>query len=103
MAQRFEFHNKLVEALGSRNVYFQPPESVQLTYPCIVYERSRADSKFGDNANWMYTPRYSVTLISRNPDEPVLDALAAMPMSTFERHFVAHNLHHDVFNIYQGV
>ncbi len=85
MAQRLEFHNKLVEALGSRNVYFQPPESVQLTYPCIVYERSRADSKFGDNANWMYTPRYSVTLISRNPDEPVLDALAAMPMSTFSQ------------------
>jgi len=57
MAQRLEFHQKLVEALGSRNVYFQPPESVQLTYPCIVYERSRADSKFGDNTNWMYTPR----------------------------------------------
>lgn len=103
MAQRLEFHKQLVEALGSRNVYFQPPESVQLTYPCIVYERSRADSKFGDNTNWMYTPRYSVTLISRNPDEPVLDVLADMPMSTFERHFVSHNLHHDVFNIYQGV
>ena len=26
----------LIELLGSNNVYFQPPESIKIDYPCIV-------------------------------------------------------------------
>lgn len=34
-----------------KNVYFQPPESVKLLYPCIVYKRSAGDTRFADNKN----------------------------------------------------
>ena len=40
MKTRYELHEFLCEILGSRNVYFQPPESVKMKYPAIVYERT---------------------------------------------------------------
>lgn len=82
------------------NVYFQPPANVQMTYPAIVYERGRADSKFADDGPYSVTKQYSVTLISRNPDETIFEALAALPMCGHERFYVVENLNHDVFNIY---
>lgn len=82
------------------NVYFQPPANVQMIYPAIVYERSRADVKFADNRPYSNTKQYSLTLISRNPDESIFEALAALPMCAHERFFVVDNLNHDVFNIY---
>jgi hypothetical protein len=82
------------------NVYFQPPANVQMIYPAIVYERGRADSKFADDRPYSVTKQYSVTLISRNPDETIFEALAALPMCGHERFFVVENLNHDVFNIY---
>lgn len=81
-------------------VYFQPPANVQIEYPAIVYERDRGDSKFADNHPYTVTQRYSMTLISRNPDESIFGALAALPMCVHERFFVADNLNHDVFSIY---
>ena len=40
MDRRLLFHEVLCEVLGSRNVYFQPPESVKMCYPAIVYARN---------------------------------------------------------------
>lgn len=82
------------------HVYFQPPANVQMSYPAIVYERGRANTKFADNKPYDITKQYSLTLISRNPDESIFEALAALPMCAHERFFVVDNLNHDVFNIY---
>ena len=38
MAPRLDLQKLLVELLGSDNVYFQPPPSVQMNYPAIVYK-----------------------------------------------------------------
>jgi hypothetical protein len=82
------------------NVYFQPPANVQMIYPAIVYERDRADIKNADDIPYSVIKRYSLTLISRNPDETIFEALAALQMCRHERFFVVDNLNHDVFNIY---
>jgi hypothetical protein len=82
------------------NVYFQPPSNVQITYPAIVYTRDRADTKHGDNLPYSVTKKYSVSLIARNPDESIFEALAALPMCTHERFFVVDNLNHDIFFMY---
>ena len=37
MASRLDLQTFLEEILESRNVYFQPPESVKMKYPAIVY------------------------------------------------------------------
>lgn len=86
--------------LGSTNVYFQPPASVRMHYPAIVYERDAATTRFADNRPYRHTKRYSVKHIGLDPNSPVPDKLAHLPMSVFERHYTADNLHHDVYNIY---
>lgn len=82
------------------NVYFQPPSDVQIVHPAIVYERDRADTKFADDIPYNVTAKYAVTLITRNPDDAVWAAIAALPTCAHERYFAAENLNHDVFNLY---
>lgn len=100
MAPRLELHQILVDLLGSSNVYFQPPASVKMVYPAIVYSRDSADSEFASNKLYLYHKRYQVTVIDRNPDSHIPDKVARLPLSSFSRHFAADNLNHDVFSIY---
>lgn len=97
---RLRLQSLLESVLGSENVYFQPPPTLQMAYPCIVYKRDYAVTEFADDNPYRYTKRYQVTCIDRNPDSDIPDKLARVRMSTFNRHYVANNLNHDVFNIY---
>lgn len=97
---RLELDDILREIVGSGKVYFDPPESVKMSYPCIVYERTDADTKYADNCPYHYTKAYQVTVIDRNPDSNLPDKVAQLPMCRFARHFTADNLNHDVFIIY---
>ena len=94
---RSDFHNRL-EKLGCR-AYFQPPSNVSMGYPCIVYELDRIGKKRADNGVYLKTRRYQVKLITKNPDDPMVDALASMVHSEFERHYTIDTLNHFVFNI----
>jgi hypothetical protein len=71
-----------------------------MAYPAIVYERDRANSRFADDNPYTVTKQYSMKLITKNPDDAIFEALAALPMCAHERFFVVDNLNHDVFNIY---
>lgn len=86
--------------LGSSNVYFQPPNNLQMQYPCIIYQRDYAYTEFADNGPYRYCKRYQVTVIDRDPDSLIPDKIANLPMSTFNRFFATDNLNHDVFNVY---
>lgn len=90
---------ELLETLTPK-VYFQPPANVQMEYPCIVYARDYADTRFADNSPYRHTKRYQVTVIDRDPDSDVPDKVAALPLCRFDRAFVADNLNHDVFRLF---
>lgn len=98
MAPRPELQQLLTSICD--NVYFQPPASLQMEYPAIVYERDTSKTMFADNAPYKFDLKYQMTLISRNPEETILKALAALPMCLHERFYVSDNLNHDVFVIY---
>lgn len=100
MGQRSTLHDLLVNTLGSSNVYFQAPPNLQMQYPCIVYKRERVSTKFANNGLYRYLKRYQITVIDRDPDSLIPDAVAALPLCSFDRFFVANGLNHDVFNIY---
>ena len=100
MGQRSDLHSLLVSLLGSEAVYFQPPENLKMTYPCIIYRRNRVETSFADNNPYSLTKRYQVMVVDRNPDSDIPDKIAQLPMTIFDRHYVAENLNHDVFNIY---
>lgn len=100
MAPRVDLQTLLEQILGSGNVYFQPPSNISMKYDCIVYKRSRIETNFADNKPYGHKKRYEVTLISRNPDNAVVDQIAALPQCSHDRFFTADNLNHDVFTLY---
>lgn len=85
---------------GEACVYFQPPESIKMRYPCIVYERNSGSNRFADNAPYISVWGYTVTVIDKNPDSKIPEKIAELPMCRIGRHFVADNLNHDVFELY---
>lgn len=100
MGNRLELQALLESVLGSRNVYFQPPESIKLNYPCIVYSRSRGLTDFADDLPYRRSVGYKVTIIDRDPDSLIPEKVATLPRSSFSTHFKADNLNHDVYNVY---
>lgn len=100
MSRRTDLQTILAAIPGVVKVYFQPPESVKLLYPCIVYSRDDIDSIFANNRSYKQHTRYSVTVIDKNPDSTIPGAVANLPMCSFGRHFISDNLNHDVFNLY---
>lgn len=100
MEKRHQLQLILEAVLGSRNVYFQPPEALKMVYPCIRYERDNANSVFANNAPYRHTKRYQVTVIDRDPDSAIPDRVAALPLCTFSRHYTADGLNHDVYSLY---
>lgn len=100
MRSRLELQTLLEELLGSRNVYYQPPASVSMRYPAIVYSRDDYDNKFADNGVYMQTKAYRITVIDKDPDSEYVDKVAKLPMCSFDRHYTADNLNHDVFTLY---
>jgi hypothetical protein len=100
MAPRSELQTILKTLLGSNNVYFQPPPSINMKYPCIVYKRDSARTVFAENKPYRHTKRYQVIVIDSNPDSDIPAKIAALPMCIFDRFYPADNLNHDVFNIF---
>ena len=100
MHSRLELHDILVEILGSKYVYFQPPEKVKMNYPCIVYELSKIKSTMADNKRYLNTKRYSITIIDPNPDSSIHEKMLELPYSSFDRFYTYDNLNHWVYTLY---
>lgn len=90
---------ELLETL-TPNVYFQPPDNLQMQYPCIVYQRYKAISEFADNFPYAVNECYQVTVIDRDPDSDIPNKVKLLPSCIKNRFFVVNNLNHDVFNLY---
>jgi hypothetical protein len=100
MASRLKLHEVLCETLGSRNVYYNPPASVKMKYPAIVYSRSGIDNKHANNAVYNQKTAYDVTVVDPDPDSVIVEDLSKFPLCRFVRHYTADNLNHDVFTLY---
>lgn len=101
MASRLELHEELCEVLGTRNVYFQSPESVKMKYDAIRYELSGKDFKRANDKIYNTTNKYDGVIITRNPDTTIPDTLLGrFEMCSFGRPYVADDLNHYPFTIY---
>lgn len=81
-------------------VYFQPPPSVKLVYPCIVYVLDKIDTKYADDKPYLNKKGYSVTVIDKDPDSEIPDMLSNTPLCRFDRAYTADNLNHWVFSLF---
>ena len=100
MANRLDLDYKFREILGNDNVYFDPPESVKMKYEAIRYSRKKIESRFANNSVYKQDDCYEVIAIYRNPDSELPRKISLLPKCSHDRHYVADNLHHDVFTIY---
>lgn len=98
--KRLKLQAILENILGSRHVYFQPPPTIQMTFPCIVYKREGDETERADNLLYSRRVRYSVTYIDRNPDVDIHEKIMQIPYSAYDRYFSNDGLNHDVFTIF---
>lgn len=83
-----------------KRAYFDPPSSLKMEYPCIVYNRSFVKIDHADNAPYLSKKRYQITIVDQDPDSDIPDKVGALSTASFDRHYVAENLHHDVYNLF---
>lgn len=100
MSNRLELQTRLEDILGSRNCYFQPPASVQMKYPAIVYSLSSVNKRHANDEMYNTLTAYQVVLIDKNPDTQFLAPILKLPYCSFNRFYTADNLNHWVFTIY---
>ena len=96
---RLELHRILTDISGVRGVYYQPPESLKLKYPAIIYSRSRIGNTHADNRVYRQDNIYDLIVVGASPDSTLAETVAALPMCRHDRHYVSDNLDHDVFTI----
>lgn len=102
MGLRIKLHEVLCAldaSVTSDRVYYQPPQGMQMRYPCIVYNLSKKPTRFANNLPYGWTNVYELTYISRNPDDAILDKIGALKGCRFDRPFVNDNLYHYVYTI----
>lgn len=100
MAPRIELQKILSAIPGVKRAYYQPPSSITLEYPCIIYSLSYGNTRFADNSPYTFEHRYDVTVIDRNPDSTIPDQVAMLPRCSFNRAFQSDNLNHSAFQLY---
>lgn len=101
MADRLYLQAQFEKILGSRNVYFQPPASVSMKYPAIVYKPKDFRMRSANNTNgYTQSDGYEGVLITREPDPKCLGELLKLPYCRFDRPYTSNNLHHFAFTIY---
>lgn len=71
MTKRVELQSKFEEILGSRNVYFQPPETKKMEYPCIIYFKTSVPARYADDLIYKYKQGYTVTVVDKDPDSEI--------------------------------
>lgn len=100
MGTRLELQSKLEEILGSRQVYYQTPETVKMEYPAIVYFRNKIWTGNADDRVYLKTNKYSIIVISKRLEDSLIDRILGLPYCVHERAYKFDNLYHDVFVFY---
>jgi hypothetical protein len=83
------------------NVYFQPPASIKLTYPCIVYQYADEFERRANNQKYFGIDEYSVTVIDRDPESQIAKNVSkGLQMCSIGSYFVKDNLNHTTLRLY---
>lgn len=101
MANRLQLQKDLVNLLGSKNVYYDPPETIKLQYPCFIYQSDIPYDVKANNRSYMYVKRYSITYVDTNPDNDMtVRLLTTFGHISAGNPYTSDGLHHYPFDIY---
>ena len=97
---RLTLHALLVGIMAPNKVYFQPPSSIKLTYPCIIYRLDGISTNYADSVKYKNKKRYTVTVIDQDPDSIIPSSILSLDYCSFDRSYVSDNLNHYFFTLY---
>lgn len=100
MRTREDLQSFLEDLIENENVYYRRPATVKMRYPAIVYDRTTFDNRYANNSVYKQKTAYTLTVIDKRPDNPVIFKLSKMPLCRFDRHYIADGLNHDVFTLF---
>ena len=102
---RLDLHDILIEVLGTTGqevsrVYFQPPSTIEMEYPCIIYRRSTRKDFFSNDRLYLGMKQYSITVVDEDPDSEIPDKVLNLPYCSHNTTFAIDGLNHDVYTLY---
>lgn len=99
---RLKLHNKLVGLVGPKvRVYYQPPDGIQLSYPCVIYEFSGITTDWADNLAYKKVRNYSITVITQDPDDELPEKIyEAFSGASYDQTLLNDNLYHHIITVY---
>lgn len=101
MASRLQLQEELCTILESTNVYYQPPQSLMMSYPCIRYSPGAPDQNYANNKFYRGMKRYDGVVIDEDPDSQIADKLLAhFELIRLGDPYPSDNLNHFPFTIY---
>ena len=99
MASRLELHDELLKFMPM--VYFQPPSNISLVYPCIIYNKTIKNRQFANDGIYLNKQSYQVTVIAKDPEFPVADAMEEhFQYCTIDQYLAMDNLNHTTLTLY---
>lgn len=109
MRTRLDFDRYIKDIVGEGvHVYFQPPSNAtgvgsvvrkNMIYPALLYSVDDYNISSADNMNYTVQKEYSVTVVTKDPDDELTDKIVMIPTARFNRQYVADGLYHSVFII----
>lgn len=96
MKTRLTLHQTLIDILGSSNVYYNPPETIKMQFPCIVYSLDYIEPIHANNQPYIDWTTYKIIVVSKIPDHPATRQIMQLPMTRFSTRYVRDGLYHDV-------
>ena len=93
-------HEELCKILGSRNVYFNPPSTLKMKYPAIVYNRKIIENVHANNGVYIQSNAYEVTVIDGNVESETVTKVSRLSKCKHDRNFKSGDLDHNVFTLY---
>lgn len=107
MDRRLDLQHKLEDVYtdatkkSSRDkVYYQPPASIRLTYPCLIYKMINLPVETANNYPYKVEHAYELTVIDSDPNSALREAIVRLQKCRFVRSYESDNLHHYVFYIF---
>ena len=99
--RRLKLQGEFETVLGSRNVYFQPPEDMKLQYPCIIYFKSTFPIRYANNSFYGMRQGYTVTVVDKDPDSEIpYDILKHFEYCKIDSFYKSENLNHTKLTLY---
>lgn len=99
---RLDIQDRLEGLDPKLHVYYQPPESVRIKYPAVVYKLNDIGQRFADDNTYNKDRSYMLTLIHTDPDNELIEKLLlSFNKIRFDRTYTSDNLYHYIYILYE--